>query len=211
MKPTTYAILVILSIIMLCPLSAKADKKEKLTGLERLTKNNIACTEDNFLHYIRKDNVQVVEDFLNSGFDPNRKNAAGQTSLFVAAINNSLKVAQLLIRKGVEIDATDIDGSTPLMYAAFNKKFKMVELLLKNKADVNKQNEKGWTALMYAVENGSKKTIDALIIKETNYLLRNKDDNSARDIAIKRGYDQLPQYMEDKIKYLNLVEKPRKK
>jgi ankyrin repeat protein len=188
----------------------KAKAKGKLTGLERLTQMNIDCTEDNFCHFVKKDRVDIVSDFLESGFDPNKQNAAGQTPLFVAAMNNSLKVAKLLLSKGVEVDARDIDGSTPLMYAAFNHKHKMVELLIKHKADVNAQNNKGWTALMYAVESGNKKTIDALLTKDTNYLLRNKEKVSARDIALRKGYDKLPQYMEDKILYLQDTEKPAK-
>lgn len=212
MRTTMIVILLILCNTLIINVDAKtsAKAKGKLTGLERLTQMNIDCNEDNFCHFIKKDKVDIVSDFLDSGFDPNKQNAAGQTALFVAAINNSLKVAQLLLSKGVDVNATDIDGSTPLMYAAFNHKHKMVELLIKHKADVNAQNNKGWTALMYAVEKGNKKTMDALLTKDTNYLLRNKEKVSARDIALRKGYDKLPQYMEEKILYLQDKEKPAK-
>jgi histidinol-phosphate/aromatic aminotransferase/cobyric acid decarboxylase-like protein len=54
-------------------------------------------------------------------------------------LENSARIARLLLEKGVNVDATDEHGYTPLMMAANRNNLPLVKLLLSAGADVNRQ------------------------------------------------------------------------
>ena len=74
-------------------------------------------------------NLDKVRIALNLKAEVNAKDGNGQTPLHVAARNNSLEVAELLISSGAEVNAKDNRGETPLHLAAWNGHQKMKELL----------------------------------------------------------------------------------
>jgi hypothetical protein len=75
----------------------------------------------------------------------------GQTPLHIAAFNDRLEVAKLLLANKADVNAKANNGSTPLQLAAAKGNKDMVELLLASKADVNAVDNDGWSALHSAV------------------------------------------------------------
>lgn len=71
----------------------------------------------------------------------------GQTPLHIAAFNDRLDVAKLLIANKADVNAKANNGSTPLHLAAAKGNKDIVELLLDNKADVNAVDNDGWSPL----------------------------------------------------------------
>jgi ankyrin repeat protein len=75
--------------------------------------------------------------------NPNTTNADGLTALHLAAIENNLEMAQLLISRHANMIATDLRGLTPLHQAALTGADKVAALLLGNGADVTKKDKDG--------------------------------------------------------------------
>jgi ankyrin repeat protein len=69
----------------------------------------------------------------------------GQTPLHIAAFNDRVDVAKVLLANKADVNAKANNGSTPLHLAAAKGNKDMVELLLANKADVNAVDNDGWS------------------------------------------------------------------
>jgi len=75
----------------------------------------------------------------------------GQTPLHIAAFNDRMDVAKVLLAAKADVNAKAKNGSTPLHLAAAKGNKDMVELLLDNKADVNAVDNDGWSPFHSAV------------------------------------------------------------
>ena len=85
----------------------------------------------------REGRADVVELLLDLGMSPNVENAQKERALHIAASNNALRVAELLIARGAEVDpvASSYDN-TPLGSASYHQHAAMIELLGRHSRDV---------------------------------------------------------------------------
>jgi hypothetical protein len=74
----------------------------------------------------------------------------GLTPLHLAAVEDSVAVAALLVCWGADIDARAESGATPLHWAAVSGSNRVAELLIERGADVNARDKMGRTPLHYA-------------------------------------------------------------
>ena len=108
----------------------------------------IAGSYEDFFSAITRDDRSGVESLLERGFDPNSRDASGQTGLFLALRGESLKAAEALLqRPGLDVNARNTAGESALMMAALRGQTAQVQALLKRGAAVN---QPGWTPLHYA-------------------------------------------------------------
>lgn len=116
---------------------------------------------DDFFTAVKRDDPNTVKALLNRGFDANTPDLAGQTGLFLALREPSLKVAELLIAwpKTVVESRNDKDES-PLMIAAINGQVDISQKLIARGGDVNKT---GWTPLHYAATRSHLEVIRLLL------------------------------------------------
>ena len=75
----------------------------------------------------------------------------GFCTLRIAAQENHVAIAELLIRHGADTEIESVISQTPLIRAADGNFFEFVKLLVENGADVNAQYLSGWTSLHYAL------------------------------------------------------------
>jgi len=106
--------------------------------------------------------------------------AAGETPLMLAALNNQLDVAQVLIDRGAEIN---FKGWTPLHYAATHGHVAMIHLLLDNSAYIDAEAPNGNTPLIMATQFGSPQSVKVLLEEGADPTLRNNANISALDIS----------------------------
>ena len=77
------------------------------------------------------------------------ENRLGETPLMLAAIQNQLELANLLISRGAEVNRK---GWTPLHYAATRGHREMMRLLLDHDAYIDSESANGTTPLMMAAQ-----------------------------------------------------------
>ena len=76
----------------------------------------------------------------------------GWTPLRIAAINNRLQVAEVLLRAGANPNLKNVDGYCPLHEAVSYNRKEVVELLVKYKADLNVRDTNDHTPLFLALK-----------------------------------------------------------
>lgn len=110
---------------------------------------------------------------------------------------------QLIAQEGIELNWRDPFGATPLSEAAGRNDMEKARALLNAGANFNLCNDKGWTPLMKAASFGHVEMVELLLSSGAKATLRNKDDNTARDVVvslIKQGF--IKSYTGQRIIYL---------
>jgi ankyrin repeat protein len=107
-----------------------------------------AGSYEDFFVAIKNDNASNLQSLLSRGFDPNTRDAKGQTGLNIALLERSAKTAKLLLAQpGIDINLQNSAGESPLMMAALKGDMSAAQMLLERGAKVN---QPGWSALHYA-------------------------------------------------------------
>lgn len=126
------------------------------------------------LQAIEFENVQIVQQHMDYGTDPNAVFIpegfpfAGASALHLAVLKDNGEIVKLLLENGadIEIKAKDEFKSPPLTWAAFWGLYETVKLLLEEGADVNATDTYGSTPLAAAsIQNPfiGKDDVDAFI------------------------------------------------
>jgi len=120
-----------------------------------------AGSYEDFFAAVRRDDVSVVRDLLNRGFDPNTLAPNGDAGLMLAIKEPSLKVAELLLSSpSIRVEVRNANDESPLMLAALKGYADLCVLMIRKDADVNKT---GWTPLHYAATGGQLGSIKVLL------------------------------------------------
>ena len=77
----------------------------------------------------------------------------GLTPLILAARENDLESAKLLVAAGADVNETSNAGWTPLLIATNNRNYQLGKFLVERGADVNKANATAFTPLYLATDN----------------------------------------------------------
>jgi ankyrin repeat protein len=116
-----------------------------------------------FFRAVNIDNVSIVQDLLQRGFDPNSADEKGQTGLYLALREGSPKVAAaLLADPRTVVDAANAAGETALMIAALRNRPDWVTRLIERGAAVNRD---GWTPLHYAATGAEPAVLEILVAR----------------------------------------------
>lgn len=141
---------------------------------------------DILLDSIELNDVQGVEQIINSGVDINSVSLDGRLAFVYACEWNRKNIAELLIRQGPDLNAQDRDGNTAFMYAVRNNHLDIVESLIRLGVDLDMQNRVGDTALICAIKFGNFNMAKLLIETERiNVNMKNFENNTALICAAK--------------------------
>jgi uncharacterized protein len=77
----------------------------------------------------------------------------GLTALLIAARENDIESAKLLLDAGADVNQTSNAAWSPLLMATNNRNYQLGKLLVERKADVNKANVTAFTPLYLATDN----------------------------------------------------------
>lgn len=111
-----------------------------------------ATPSDDFFRAVKSDDSDGLIKLLNRGFDPNSRDAQGQTGLLIALREPSPKVANVFLDfSKTNVELRNPKDESPLMMASLKGQEDMVKRLIARDADVNKP---GWAPLHYAATNG---------------------------------------------------------
>lgn len=122
-----------------------------------------AGTFEDFFKAIQNDRVDVVNQMLVNGMDPNSFDSAGTPAIVLAAQNRADKVVKLLVNhKKTRLDEAGSAGETALMVSIYLSNKEQTALLLSKGAEVNRV---GWTPLHYAASTGNIDLVKQLLDK----------------------------------------------
>lgn len=111
----------------------------------------------------------------------NAQNPHDETPLMMAAFDNQLGLAKLLIEKGADVNKT---GWTPLHYAATKGHVDMMKLLLEMHAYIDAESPNGTTPLMMAAHYGTALATKLLLDEGADPTPKNEKGLSALDFAL---------------------------
>jgi ankyrin repeat protein len=111
----------------------------------------------------------------------NAQNPHDETPLMMAAFDNQVGLAKLLIEKGADVNKT---GWTPLHYAATKGHVEMMKLLLEMHAYIDAESPNGTTPLMMAAHYGTALATKLLLDEGADPTPKNEKGLSALDFAL---------------------------
>jgi len=126
----------------------------------------------------------IVQQLLQAGVDPNRKDDVDYTALALAAENNRLATVQLLVATGAEVDRAVTYGNTPLILACEKGAVEVAQFLLTQGADIAKTNRDRWTALMNAAAAGNAPLVRLLIERGADVNAVSSEGTTAIALAV---------------------------
>ncbi len=146
-----------------------------------------AATEDEFRDLMlaaARDQPSFVMKLLLAGVDPNQADAQRNTALHKAIMEESEKVAMLLIEHPqMDVNALNLAGETPVMLAALRGRLPWVQALVRRGALIN---EAGFTALHYAC-SGPDNGVSAWLITQ-GAELDARSPNGSTPLMLAAGY-----------------------
>jgi uncharacterized protein len=122
----------------------------------------------------------------------NVQNQLGETPLMLAAINNHIELAAMLINRGADVNRP---GWTPLHYAATRGHREMMRLLLDNDAYIDSEAANGTTPLMMAAYSAPPLAVKLLLEEGADPTLVNNGNATALDFALRGDHQQSAFYI----------------
>ena len=108
----------------------------------------------NWKDIIEKNDINEIQNLIDTGADVNEPDENGFTPLMIAANGRNPETVKALIKAGANVNSVFKYGETPLMQAVrgWCANPEIVKILLNAGANVNVADEHGKTPLMYATE-----------------------------------------------------------
>ncbi len=130
---------------------------------------------------VRKNNIKLVKELIEQGYDINKPDVNGDTALILAAYEGKTAILKLLLESGADVSVLDPGmKATALHAAAYAGRTESAELLIEYNIDINKQGPyNGYTALHDAIWQNNIETAKVII-------------NAGADLNIKSNNGQTP-------------------
>lgn len=174
---TTYSKLLFQSRKRILDVNPRFNLEISANQLNSLVAYRVAVLDIPLLNEISLDQSLIV---LKPPGDPHC------TLLHVAAKQNAINLAALLIAKGADVNSRDLYSCTPLHVAAQFAEIAMVELLLAKGAETGAENFSGASPLHAALRSDSVEEMLALLIKAgADVEARDKGGKTALFIAVR--------------------------
>ena len=94
-----------------------------------------------------KGKVEVVEELLALGADPNHVNDDDHHALWFACVQGDPNLVSRLIDRGANVDNQNVNGATCAIYAASTGKLEVLKRLVAAGADLGKQTSTGYSVM----------------------------------------------------------------
>jgi ankyrin repeat protein len=158
-----------------------------------LSFSNLSCADINIDQLFSND-IFAVRQAIEAGADLNiTRSVNGLTPLANAIFKGNEEIAKLLIDSGSNINLKFGYDETALMYVStFSNLTKILQLLIDRGANLNQQNSTlGMTAIMQSVITNRIQIVKILIDAKADLNIKNKNGETALDIAKKKGYTEI--------------------
>jgi ankyrin repeat protein len=135
----------------------------------------------------------AVSGLLERGADADAREELnpGRSALAIAAEEDFVEIASLLIEGGAGVNARSNDGNTPLMYAAVEGNRDIALLLMERGAEINGVDTIGQTPLIKAATDGHDAVVTALLDKNAEPNTRDEGGYTAVMKAMINGHMEI--------------------
>ena len=140
-------------VVVAFVISAPACRKPADAVKSDLKQAGYQLTTEDWFRASRSNEVSALKKFVSSGFNPDTRDAAGDTALHAAASAGAKDSADFLLDRGVAVDVKGADDRTPLMSAVLAGESAMTAWLLKQGATPTARDKEDFTPLMLAVRS----------------------------------------------------------
>ncbi|KAJ5719185.1 hypothetical protein N7493_007640 [Penicillium malachiteum] len=106
-----------------------------------------------------------------------------ETPMYLAAMQNEVEIAKILIYHGASLDEQEKFGLTPLLAAVSNANFEMVKLLLDNGANVENSDRGQRGPLYLASEEGNVDIVRLLLEHGANVYAKDEKGETSSTYA----------------------------
>lgn len=183
--------------------AGKADQVEILIkrGVDINSCDNSGMTALHWAAWMQRS--ETVTSLLNGGADVDSVDKVRNTPLHIAAAEGNVAIVRQLLDRNANVDAKNRSGITPLHVAAVRGRVDVAQLLLDRGADIDARNNYGMTPLHhavrtrnYAIGNRQGLFIKFLLEKHANPNLRDNDQLTPRDYALRDGREDLARLLQ---------------
>ena len=123
--------------------------------------SSFAGSFEDFFMAIRNDEVKVISNLFERGFDPNTVNLQGEPAILNSLKLGSLKSFEFIVQHPkTNLNVRNSHGESALMLVCLKGELELVKMLIKRDADIN---HPGWTSLHYAATGGHTAIIQLLL------------------------------------------------
>ena len=138
------------------------------------------------------DHPEILTILIEAGTDPNI-HGEHVPALHVAAANDNVEAAAILISHGAKLDVRDnVNNDTALIYGIRDGKFSVAEVLLEAGADPNLTDRRGFTPLHIAVARDDTKIVQCLLDHGAAINVRtHSDGRTPLMIAAAAGFEEM--------------------
>ncbi|CAL1291841.1 unnamed protein product [Larinioides sclopetarius] len=112
----------------------------------------------------------------------------GWTPLMLSVKNDSLYMAEYLLKNNADVEQQDFLGQTALHFAVLNGSESIIDVLLANKAKIAVADNEGKTELHKAAERGHEKIVGILIQKKSNINAEDINMRTPLHFAAEKGF-----------------------
>ena len=135
----------------------------------------------------------IVELLLKYKAQVNDRHKKGTTALYLASDKGHTEVVRILLENGADPNLTEFGSAkwSPLMVACSKGHTNIVQLLLQHKPEVDHQGVDGKTALHIASMYNYGEIVKALVEAKANITLTTRKGQTARDLAVSKGYHKI--------------------
>ena len=123
--------------------------------------SSIAGSFEDFFTAIRNDEVKVISNLFERGFDPNTVNLQGEPAILNSLKLGSVKSFEFIAQHPkTNLNVRNSHGESALMLVCLKGELELAKMLIKRDADIN---HPGWTSLHYAASGGHTAIIQLLL------------------------------------------------
>ncbi|MCW7468179.1 ankyrin repeat domain-containing protein [Leptospira kanakyensis] len=145
-----------------------------------------------WIYSARENHIFLFQTLQLFGVGVNEMDEHKYTPLFWAIQGGSLPFVQSILKEGADVEAINEFGQTPLILAVLLKNEGIVKELVSFGCDTNRADSiEGQTPLILAARDGSPEIVEYLLEKKANPLLKNKKEQTALDLAIANGHQNI--------------------
>lgn len=138
---------------------------------------------------VQNGRVDAARFLINSGAGASETYRASRwTPLHLAAGNDFLELAELLIENGADLASRTDSGETPLHKAAYKGHTEVMNLLLTHGANVMSRNKRGETPLHSAAFKGRRQAVELLISHGADIMSKSMNGSTPLHDTVVRGH-----------------------